>query len=216
MKKSLPIALFLLALLIVLPPTFAQEDASGPANLVPRGPRIEQRMEKLDARVQNIASRLDSIREKIASRAAALKTKLATFRDKNKAKRVEKINDTLADINLKRTQKMQDHLTQMENLLTKTENKLGDAQDKTAAQGAITDAKGAIDTAKTAAATQLEKDYTISATSEATIKADSMTARNQLHTDLKALHNLVVAARQSVANAVSTTVSALGGSNNGQ
>jgi hypothetical protein len=216
MKKLLPIALILLALAIVspsltsLPPVLAQEDSTS-SSLPPR--RGADRMEPLNTRLAQAANRLDSMKERIASKTAELKAKLAAFKDKNKAKRVEGINGRLADINAKRSEKMDEHLNKMSNVLTKAENKLEGRENTTAAVAAIGDAKSAVDAAKQAVSSQMEKDYTIDATSEATIKADSMKARDMLHQDLKAVHSLVVAARQSVAAAISATATALGGSN---
>jgi hypothetical protein len=220
MKKLLPIALILLAAAIVSPslpsvlPVSAQDDSTTSA-LPPRRPPSD-RMENINTRLAQATSRLESMKERVASKTAELRARLAAFKDKNKAKRVEGINGRLADINAKRTGKMNDHLTKMSNILTKAENKLAGAEDATAAVASVEDAKSAVDAAKQAVSSQMEKDYTIDATSEATVKADSMAARDMLHQDLKAVHSLVVAARQSVAKAISATATALGGSNGQQ
>lgn len=215
MKKSLPFFLLIFILLLIPSSVGAQGPATTSAN-----PRLEtmelkanERMERMDARAQKLGTRLDMMREKFASRTAALKEKLSLFRDKNKARRVETVNGRLLEINEKRTGRMEEHLTKLSSLLTKVEEKLSGAENATEAETAVADAKAKIDLAKEAVASQSAKDYTIEATSEGTIKADSLKARMSLFEDLNAVHKLIVDARQAVASAISSTVSALGGSN---
>ena len=157
----------------------------------------------------------------MATRAAALKAKLATFKDARKASASARINDNLAKVNQNRTSKMLEHLSRLSSILSKLEArvegvKVKDATiDTESAKTAILLARGAIDSATAAATLQLENDYTLTITSESKVKDEATAQRQLLHTDLKNLHDLVVAARQAVAYAISQTAQ-LGGIKYGQ
>lgn len=179
------------------------------------------RKELIKQRVENkrelVAQALDTRQEKIASRTAALKTKLQTFRDKNKASIAARVNDNLAKVNMNRTEAMNRHIDKLLSILSRLETRVDGVTDKdtTNANDAIADAKVAIDSAKQAVASQSAKDYTVTVTSETKIKTDVMAQREMLHTDLKAVHQLIVVARQALAKAISETAQ-LGGIGNGK
>lgn len=214
MKFLLPlVALSLFFLIPFLIPLFPQEEYLYPIYAKDSSPssRFERRLEKIDAKRD---------KERIASRAASLKEKLSKFRDKRKAAIAERVNDNLNKINERRTDAMLRHLNRMSEILAKISGRVSQAtssgQVLTEAQTAITDAQSAIDSAKEAVKAQAEKDYTIEATAEARIRDESKAKRDSLHQDLKAVHDLVVAARKAVANAISTGVSSLKGVRYGQ
>ncbi len=169
---------------------------------------------KVATRPGVLALSLEERKARIATREAELKEKLQSFRDKNKAKIVEKINTQLATVNKNRTDSMSSFLTRLENLLAKIESKnteVGSSgKDVTAVTQAITDAKEAISKAKTAVAAQVEKTYIITLTEESQVRTDVKTTRDALHTDLFTTHKLVVEAKQSVANILSVAKSTLG------
>jgi hypothetical protein len=173
---------FMIAAFLVVYPAFAQE----------RKDIVKQRVE---TRKELATLRRADVMEKMASREAALKLKLDTFRDQRKATVAAKINTNLNKINDKQTEMMLKHLTVMTKILNKLEEKVGSTS-------AITDSETKIASATAAVEAQANKDYTITATSEATIKADAKTMRDSLHTDLKAVRQLVIDAKQSVAKAI--------------
>lgn len=229
MKFFLPAILLLFLSL----PLFLQEDYLYPiyAKDATDTSRLEKRLEKidtkrdkaierLDTRKERFETRIETKKERIASRAAFLKEKLSKFKDKRKASIAERINDNLNKINDRRTEAMLRHLNKMSEILGKISSRLSQstpsAQALTEAQTAISDAQAAINTAKEAVETQAEKDYTIEATTEARIRDDAKVARDSLHKDLKAVHDLVVAARKAVSDAISNSVSSLKGEGNGQ
>ena len=127
----------------------------------------------------------------------------------------EKINDNLNKINERRTNQMMDHVSKLSNILSRLDERVSNAEangkDMSSANAAIADANAKIASAEASVSAQKLKDYTIEATSEATIKADAAAMRNKLHDDLQSVHNLIVTARQAVANAISTAVSSAKG-----
>lgn len=187
--------------------------------------RVENRLaskeaqieERFEMRRENIQELIANRKEKMATRAAALKQKLATFKDKKKASAAANINEHLNKINDRKTTQLMKHLEQMKELLSRLEEKIAQfTADSANIQTSISKAKTDIATAEAAIKTQSEKDYTLTLTTENKLKVDAQAMRDSLHTDLKTVHNLVVTARQSVAVAISTTVSTIKGNTNGE
>lgn len=193
-------------------------------NLQQKRKNLQEKREDIKERVQkrreNFEERLQERKERIASRAAALKEKLAKFKDKVKAERVERINTRLNQINDKRTDQMLKHLKNMSSILSRLESRVNQATQNgkgtSAATAVIASAKASIETAKTAVETQAENDYSIDVSSESTIREDSKSARDKLHSDLSSVRELVIAAKQAVANAIRTAATTLGRQANGQ
>ncbi|MBI4038255.1 hypothetical protein HY387_01240 [Candidatus Daviesbacteria bacterium] len=158
-------------------------------------------------------TRREAVQQKIATRAAALKLKLQAFRDQNKAKRVEKINETLAMINKKRTDHFVKFLDNAQRISNKLEDRVNEAEasgkDTTVAKAAIADAKTAIQAAKAAVLDQADNDYTIEVSSEKTVREDAKAARDSLRNDLGNLRKQVVEAKQAVAKAIQVAATTL-------
>lgn len=179
--------------------------------------RLEIREERMDTRKESNQNRMELRKERIASKEGQLTVKLAKFKDKQRVQIAERLNKNLNILNERLHNKMFLHIDKLTELLTRLETRISASdQDTSTAQAAISQAKIDIEIAKTAVDTQATKDYAIIATSEARLADDARTARNSLHTDLKAVHELLVKARQSVSAAVSATASTLGGIGNGQ
>lgn len=184
-----------------------------------RQEKVEQKIEKLQQKtaekIENIKdkadARIQSLREKAASKEAALRAKLETFKDKKKAQIAERINTNLNKINEIITNNMKRHLEKMTKILEKLTKRVADGKpdikNADLAKQAIASASAAIASASAAVDAQAEKDYTIEATSEATIKEDMRAMRRKLHTDLQGVRRLVIAAKQAVANAISVAKS---------
>lgn len=150
-------------------------------------------------------------REKIASREAALKAKLQAFRDQRKAQVAERVNETLNKINQNQTGQMLRFLDKVTSILDKLQARVDqnspDIKDPATAKAAIADARTKIASAEAAVKEQAQNDYTISITSEGTVKKDAQAAREKLHTDLLSVRKLVIEAKQAVANAIRVTKS---------
>jgi len=163
-------------------------------------------------RAARVAGKLDNLLERAASREAALKAKLLKFKDQNKAQIVERVNTNLAKVNKNRTDMMLAHLDRMSTISSKLTDRVNSITDKdtTSAKSQIASASAAIATAREAVASQSAKDYTISVTTETNVRKDAQATRELLHTDLRSVHQLIVAARQALAKAISETAQLVG------
>lgn len=159
------------------------------------------------------ANRKEKVREKVeirkevmASREAALKARLEKFRDKKKAEITDRVNTNLNRINQKQTEQILKFLDNAGRILNKLEKRVNesspDIKDPASAKAAIASAKETIATATASVKAQAEKDYTITVSSESTVRKDAQKMREQLHTDLKAVRVQVVDAKQAVVNAI--------------
>ncbi len=204
-----------IALIILSQATVLAQDATSPG-----ATRKERVQERVETRQVTLQERMDQLRERIATKEAALKLRLDKFKDKQKAQIAERINTTLANINEKITTAMSRHLEKMSAILDKLEARVNkntpDIKDPAAVRGAIVEARDAIATANEAVGVQAGKDYVLEATSEATIRSDMQQKKRQLQTDLKAVRQLVIEAKQKVASAIRIAKSNAGGVTNGQ
>lgn len=168
--------------------------------------RINKNQERLDTRKVNIAQRVEVMKEQVASRAANLKAKLNAFKDKKKAATAERVNVNLNRINQNQTDQMLKHLGQMSGILDKLETRVNsatpDIKNPAVAKTAIVASRTSIASATAAVKAQAAKDYTITVTSESTVKKDAEASRNKLRTDLLDVRKQVIAAKQSVSNAI--------------
>jgi len=155
-------------------------------------------------------------KEQMASKAAELRLKLQKFKDRNKAKRVENINDNLNNVNTKITDEMQKNLTRISEIVAKLKAWAAEQEaagkDVSAIKTAITNIESQWTDANVSVTSQADKDYTIAVNSETTVRTDAMTARNNLRTDLNALHAKILSVRQSLISAFTSWK----GSTNGQ
>ncbi|OGE68939.1 hypothetical protein A3H81_03465 [Candidatus Daviesbacteria bacterium RIFCSPLOWO2_02_FULL_38_18] len=117
----------------------------------------------------------------------------------------------MGEINENKTTKYTQSLDKMTAVLDKLESIISKRGGNAEAEAAVEAARTAVSTAQSAVSAQAGKDYGVTVSTESTVKNNAKSARNSLHTDLKATHDLVVAARQAVAKAISTTRSELGG-----
>lgn len=158
--------------------------------------------DRLASREANIKERVENRETKIASKAAALKAKLQVFKDQRKAQIAEKVSTNLNKINQKQTRQMLKHLETMSNILDKLE-----ARANQAGKAAIVGSRENIASATAAVNNQASRDYTLTVTSEAKIKQNAQTQRDQLFNDLKSTRQQVIEAKQSVAAAIRTAKS---------
>src|SRR3989344_942080 len=195
----------LLAAFLMAYPVLAQDTATTSRKEAVKE-RVEARKELVQARKETLVERRDALKERMATKEAALKNRLANFKDQKKATAAARINTNLNKINEKQTDMMLKHLEKMSQILTKLETRVNagkpDIKDPASARAAIADAKIQIASATAAVNAQVDKNYTVSVTSEATVKTDAQAVRNSLHTDLKSVREAVIAAKQSVAKAI--------------
>ncbi len=132
-----------------------------------------------------VGDRMELRKDIRASNAAEFKEKLLKIKDEKKRLIVEKLDSRFNEVNVKRTAKMTKHLDRMSSILDKV-------------TGDVTSARTAIQTARDAVVAQTEKIYVITINTEANLKTDVGKVRSQLEADLKAVNELVVAARKAV------------------
>lgn len=181
--------------------------------------RVENRRDNREEKRQNtkkrVTERHETMKEKVSTRRLALKEKLNTLKDQRKAQIAERVDKNLGLINERRTSKMADHLDKLNQIIAKLEVRIEEAaalgKDTARAQSAAFEASSAINAAQAAIEAQAGKDYGVTVSEESKLKSDVKSTRNTLHIDLKSAHDLVVAARQAVAKAISTTRSTTGG-----
>ena len=106
------------------------------------------------------------------------RAKLKTIRDEKKRAIVERLDTRFNEVNAKRTSEMGKHLDKMTEILGRVSPEIQTARDANTAQAA--------------------KVYTITISTEKNLKIDVGKVRSQLEADLKAVHELVVAARTAV------------------
>lgn len=140
------------------------------------------------------------------ARKEAMKQMLLKFKDQRKAVIAERIDGNLNAINERHTTNMTQHLDKMTVILDKMQTKLGTASASASSSAALASASASIETAKNAVATQAGKDYTVALTTEGKLAADVKIARDKLFNDLKATHELVVAARKALGMSAKTIV----------
>jgi hypothetical protein len=164
----------------------------------------------IDTARSNHVTRLAQVETRIASREAELKAKLDAFKDKNKAQRAERVNTTLVTINKNRTDHYTKFLNNASRILDKLEAREASKSGTSSATAAIADARTAIVTAKAAVATQSAKDYTITVSSETTVKSDAQKSMNSLRNDLKLTLDVVMTAKKAVAHAIQVAATSKG------
>lgn len=136
------------------------------------------------------------------------KLKLATLKDEKKKEIVTRVDSQMKKVNAKRVEQMTKHLAKMTEVLGKVSERQAKAKangkDVSSVDAAIASAQLAIDTAQKAVNDQGLKEYVATITTESTLKNDVGAAMKALETDLKAVQALVMSARKSVTDAITT------------
>lgn len=127
------------------------------------------------------------LKEIIASKQAEFKEKLKIIRDEKKKLIVTNINTKLAELNTKHTDR---YIKVLENLQKILDAITNDA-DKVNAQQAI-------ETAKTAVEAQATKIYSVTITTEETLRINVGQTISQLNKDLSTTYKTVITAKQAV------------------
>lgn len=199
--------------------TIEQKLTQKKENLETRVASREAAMEKrVENRVMRLEERMELKKERVASKEAQLIQKLGLFKDQKKAALAEKVNTNLNQINERRSTMMQEHLKKMSDILTKLEERVTQSGKilPSDAQVKIAEARANISTAEGILDAQVDKDYTITVSTESKIREDATKVKTSLSTDLQATHLALVTAKQSVSDAISFAISSLEGANNEQ
>lgn len=186
-------------------------------------------MGKLQTVKNTIISERKQLKEELelkrheASKSSLLKhqqfiKRLDLLKDERKKEKVATISGKITTFNLNHTNRLADVLDKIQSILDrvskKAETAKGEGYDTGVLALAIKNAQTAIDAARIAISSQALKQYTIQITSDATIKTNVGSVVSQFRTDLKAIHKLVIDAKQATMRAVSE-LAKLRGVNNG-
>ena len=175
------IFLSLILLIITTAPAMAQMNTN----------RLENRLEKREEQVVAQQQKRAEFQEKIKA-----------IKDQNKAKIAERINNQLEQIN-------QRAITHFNNVLTRLTALLDKLEAKATNKEIVAGARSAIEAARTAVEEQSNKTYVIEFTEESGLKVGASAAKTNLKTDLKAVKDKVMAAREAVVVVLKTVQEAL-------
>jgi hypothetical protein len=157
----------------------------------------EDREEAMEERREAMQEAMEARKAAIEEHRENMRERLAAWKDKTKAEIAERIQDNLNALNARLTAHFDAQLDKMVSLMVRIEagdtDNSGDA-DIEAANDAIVDAQEANDD-------QADNTYEVNVSTEANARVDVGAARKELHDDLKAVWDKVIAAREAVRKA---------------
>jgi len=163
------------------------------------------RQERQETR-ENIERIREENRGLIEQRRLALKEQLRLLEDQRKVPIVERIYNNLNRLNDQIVTQLLAKIDQIEEVLERVKSRTDKAQeadlDVSGVREAIAVAEAAIKKARTTAETQAGKIYEIVISDEANLRTDVKPGRDQLQSDLEALRQQVVLAREAVREAI--------------
>lgn len=160
--------------------------------------QIETRREEFKA---NVEAKREEMKQQAETKKEELKQKLQVVKDERKKQIVERLDTKVQELNQKRLDHFGNVLEKIEGVLEKivsrTDKAEANGRDVSAVRTAIENVKTAVAAARDAIAAQAGKTYSITVTTEANLKTDVGSVRQQLVNDLKAVQYKVQAARQA-------------------
>lgn len=147
----------------------------------------------------------ENLREQVQQRKKEFRKQLQTIRDEKKRAAVERINKKIANINKRRSDRMEKTLAKLRGILQRISQKAGQAKangkDTATVDVAIAQAQTALDTTEAAVNTQAAKQYAIQIESEEKLRSTVGATVSGLQQDLRDAHKTVVDAKQKVQQA---------------
>lgn len=144
----------------------------------------------------------EELKNKIEAERKELKQRLEKIKDERKKQTVDRVDKSLDMLNEKMTKHFLEDLSKLEDILAKISERTDRAEakgmDVSSVDSAFAVAQTAINNAKTAIQEQASKNYVVKVSTEDKLKADVGQARQALHTDLKAVLDKVIIARDAV------------------
>ena len=163
---------------------------------------------------QTIQTARQNFQDQMATAKQAFMQKLQLIKDTRKQQIVITINDKIPQINTRETDRMKKVLDNLNTTLGRISSRAADlkssGKDTTAVDSAIAAAQTAITTANTAVTTQAGKQYTITITSEQTLRTTIAPTITQLRQDLITTQTTVKNARLAVIKAYQALLAASG------
>lgn len=155
---------------------------------------VQMKREENETRSEENEMHREEMQQTIQERKQALQDRLGELSDQRKAALVERINTQLANLNQRLTSAWMHGLEQMSDIAAR----LGEKADTPEEQAAVTSAQDAIAAAIEAVQAQAEKDYTLTINDETTLREDVMATKDQLKSDLRTVHGLIVEAHNAL------------------
>ncbi|PIR89145.1 MAG: hypothetical protein COU07_02855 [Candidatus Harrisonbacteria bacterium CG10_big_fil_rev_8_21_14_0_10_40_38] len=194
------ILLIALLTLFIAFPAFAQTEAPMQAS--------QPTKEAMEAARKRFEEAKVGARERFQAKQAELKKDVAVIRDTKKKEILDRVYDSINQLNERLTKHYLDVLDNISLILdrvTERAQKVSDSGvDVSSVTSQVDAAKTAIETARTSVVTQAGKTYEFAITTEANLRSDVGVARNKLRTDLQAVRDQVRAAMQAVRTAAVT------------
>ncbi len=142
------------------------------------------------------------MKDKITAAKEEFRAKLAAIKDARKKTIVESVDTKVASINERRTTHFSEHLAKLTGIIDRISSKeaalKAEGKDTAKLLTAIATAKSAISKAEAANNAQKVKTYTANITTDELLRSAVGATLSQFQTDLKAVFNLVKAARAAV------------------
>lgn len=217
MNMKYIVIVFFVAVLLI-PQTVLAQDATSSSKTVrelrdemkaKRDTLREERkalMEEMKSDRENFKERMETLREemkeKMQQQKDEFKTELQQIKDSRKRTTAERVDQTIAKINEKRTTAMTEKVDKLDEILARLVEKTNVAkengQDTSEVDEAILTAQTAIEEARTAIEDQADNVYTAEVTSDAALGSSFRTVFSQLVNDLKTTYGTLKTAKESV------------------
>lgn len=197
-------------------PQFPVSEVKKPKNISTSnvGPSILEQREKLKKELEqkkeefkkSIDATKAEIKEKVEAKRAELKERLAKIKDERKKEIVERIAKQLNELNERTLNHFSNVLEKLDAVLLRISSRADKVEsrglDVKTVRAAISEAKNAIAASRAAITAQSAKVYTVTISTEDTLKIDVGKARQMLHDDLAKVRETVKAAREAVRKAL--------------
>lgn len=200
--KYLSIILLAVAFVIVPSSVYAETATNAAERLKETQKEIKELQQEKKQALKD--ERIEMMQIKKQTR-AEFQAKLKLLKDEKKKLVVERIDTQIQAINTKRTKAMLETVEKLQTINTNLQQKVSKAkaagQDTATAEAAINAANTAILKARTDVTGQSIKQYVVQITDETALKQTVGETISTLQQDLKTVHAVVVAAKQSVMTA---------------
>lgn len=169
---------------------------------------VKEMQEKKEQFQQEVQNRQEAIKTKIQQNKEQLREGLKKIKNEYKQQAVERVNNRFQDLNKIWTDHFVDVLNRLDqildNIASRADKAEANGQDVSSVRTAISQAKDAISEARTAVVAQAGKVYTITITTEESLRQDVKNTREQIFIDLKNFRDKVKDARDAVHDAATT------------
>lgn len=208
MQKNAVFFVSFFLLVVVYPQQVGAQSASSSPVMSPTiTSPLNQRKQELKQQIKDARTQArEQYKAEIRKLRDQFKQNVSTLKDERKKMVIEKIDSKLGAVNERATTRMETIIAKLTSILNRVKEKASTAKlegsNTTELDVAVLNAENVLATAAAAVSAQQEKEYVIPLQDDSTAKSSVGATLKQLHTDLSAVHQLVVDARQVVRVAV--------------